>query len=140
MKRLLGVVLLLAAIAVVVHNIQRTESRLSESIEQLNRQKLEQAVAMAQAGLETIVHHGSGEWTPSKAAARFVKLNAAGEFTPEQAAQARQAGALIEYHEAQVFGPWQVAIVPDESRRLIRIEGYGADVTKPLFVREVRCP
>ena len=48
-------------------------------------------------------------------------------------------GPAVEFNEAQAFGPWQVAVVPDESRGVVRLEGYGKDLAKPMLVREVPC-
>jgi hypothetical protein len=93
-------------------------------------ERLEQAVVLAEGNLSALLARGVEDLTPSRAAKHLVQSmnSASGPAAP------------IEFHEAQVFGPWQVAIVPDETRRVVRIEGYGMDATQPAVVREVAIP
>lgn len=36
--------------------------------------------------------------------------------------------------------PWCVVLVGDDEKKVVRIEGYGNDLTKPLIIKTVRFP
>lgn len=46
-------------------------------------------------------------------------------------------GGRVEHVVGRPSAPWQVALVPVERDRLVRVEGYAEDLQLPAFVAEV---
>jgi len=102
--------------------------------------RLERAVMAVEGTFSSMTDAGYIEWTPTKAAIELVRtMTAAEKLTPEEAKEfgLRASPAPTRYVIGKPTGPWQVVLLPDEAHKLVRVEGYGADVERPLIVRQI---
>ncbi len=110
-----------------------------------NEVRLKHAVMVVEANFGGLFDAGYVSWTPTTAAAQLVKtMTAASALSPEEAKEFAPSGVGLlpatTYVLGKPSGPWQVVLVADERRKLIRVEGYGADLETPLITKELSMP
>lgn len=102
------------------------------------RSRLELAVTSAAHAAECgSTEVGYDRRTPEEAARRLVALMASASAGP--GGEPPPPGTSIDYVEDLPGAPWQVAVRPDSAAEALLIEGYGTDLSTPLFRQRVPC-
>ena len=104
---------------------------------------LEKAVLSAEMALGSIGDVGYVQWTPITAAQELVNsLNSSQVLLPEEKEQYKEAKikpVTIPFTLNQPTEKWQVVIIPEEDKSIIRVEGYGDNLEKPLLIKKLPC-
>jgi len=80
------------------------------------------------------VTHG-GNWTASEATDKTIEKLNADRGTMRGSGMA---GPKLTYAKLYPTAPYQIVLIPIDSRGVIRIEGYGEDLKVPLVVEEYK--
>jgi len=105
----------------------------------VERMQIQRAVNMVEMTLGDVQDGGGYQsWTPAKAVEELVPLlNATLAPMPGEQPLPGIAGK-IRYVRGRVTGPWQILLIPVNARKVIRIEGYGRNIKKPVYTKEIR--
>lgn len=75
--------------------------------------------------------------TPEEAARRLVALMKSASAAP--GGEEPPPGTAVDYVEDRPGAAWQVAVRPDSAGTALLVEGYGTDLSTPLFTRRAPC-
>ncbi len=83
---------------------------------------------------------GYQSWTPEKAVEKLLPLLNSASEPVEGEPQHIGFGGKIRYVRDEVTGPWQVVLIANNKKSIIRIEGYGPDISEPVYSNEIAVP
>ena len=128
--------------AVVVYLLSGATELSTTNVREANRRRLESAMWMAEANYGDLRDVGAASLSPSFMAQQLVAvLNAAHVPADDDLSSFSTSKIPAMPRSLYVLGKpttaWQVAVIPDEQRQLVRVEGYGSDLEHPLIVKEL---
>ena len=85
--------------------------------------------------MEALYVMQGGNWTPSEATDKTLKELTANTKT---LGSSGMMGPKLTYAKLYPTAPYQIVLIPIDSRGVIRIEGYGEDLKVPLVVEEYK--
>lgn len=116
-------------------------NRVKQTQLQLKQHQLTRELKMAVFTLESNVGNlqsgpGYQMWTASKMVDKLMQLNRSTLSTasPNQPT-ARQ--TTITYSKDRVEKPWQIVLIPNDSKKEIVVKAYGADTKTPMLSKKI---
>ena len=112
---------------------------INKNIEALNLRSLKMAVDVVEMTLGSMQDGGGyQEWTPKKAVEKLIPtLNSASKPLPGEP-KIQGTAARIKYVKDKVTEAYQIVLIPNDEKKLIYIKGYGKDLTKPVYSKEIK--
>ena len=135
---MLGVVVGFAVCGEMMRNNAREAS--GRVVTQSKKAALDNAWAALEVQIDMNMGFAGQGLTPSQVAHLLASRMNSLVLTPEDSAQLRAAGVPIPEPVPHVVGapngPWQIVLVPDDARGVVRLTAYGADIATAVRSRE----